>query len=86
MWLHKRKDMNKSTHSAERDHVERVPSPVDLIKEIAVGAMRGVVDLQLIACVPKNRACFNKTEHRYEWWVKKSPGEVRERFLSLKKL
>lgn len=35
--------------SAERDHIEGVSSSVDLIKEIAVSVVRGVVDLQFVA-------------------------------------
>lgn len=35
--------------SAEGDHIEGVSSPVKLIEEIAVSALRGVVDLQLAA-------------------------------------
>lgn len=50
---------NKATHSAERDHIEGVSSSVDLIKEIAVSAVGGVVNLQLIAWMPKDREMFN---------------------------
>lgn len=51
-------DLTKSTHSAERDHIEGVSSSVDLIKEIAVRVVRGVVDLQLVAWMPKDREMF----------------------------
>lgn len=34
---------------AERDHVECVPSSVEFIKEVIVGAVRGVIHLQLTA-------------------------------------
>ena len=47
--------MDQSAHPAERHHVEGVSSPVDLVEEVAVGAVRGVVHLQLTARVPVGR-------------------------------
>lgn len=41
-----------SAYPAERDHVECVPSSVELIKEVIVGAVGGVVHLQLTAGIP----------------------------------
>lgn len=41
------------THPTERHHVERVAAPIDFIKEVAVGGVGGVVDLQLAARRPE---------------------------------
>lgn len=51
-------DLTEATHSAERDHIEGVSSSIDLIKKTAVSAVRGVVDLQLVSGVPKDREMF----------------------------
>ncbi len=45
--------MERSTYPAERDHVECVPSSVEFIKEVIVGAVRGVIHLQLTAGSPE---------------------------------
>ena len=37
------------THPAERYHVEGVTPSVNLVEEVVVGAVRGVIHLQLIA-------------------------------------
>lgn len=47
--------MGRSTYPAERDHVECVPSSVEFIKEVIVGAVRGVIHLQLAAGSPEYR-------------------------------
>lgn len=47
--------MGRSTYPAERDHVECVPSSVEFIKEVIVGAVRGVIHLQLSAGSPEHR-------------------------------
>lgn len=44
-----------ATHPAEGHHIEGVPSSVDLIKEVAVGAVWGVIHLQLIACTSEEQ-------------------------------
>lgn len=40
------------TYPAERDHVESVPSSVELIKEVIVGSVRSVIHLQFTAGIP----------------------------------
>lgn len=47
--------MGRSTYPAERDHIECVPSSVEFIKEVTVGAVRGVIHLQLAAGNPAYR-------------------------------
>jgi len=49
------KTLRCSAHPAEGHHVEGVPSTVELVKEVAVGAVRCVVHLQLTARAPVER-------------------------------
>lgn len=43
------------TYPSERHDIESVATTIDLIKEVAVGVMRCVVYLQLVAMIPADK-------------------------------